>query len=119
MTGTSLTVHQKIVNAIVDPTDDNIDALLYDDSLVFRVDHREEDDAIVRYCESKLQTNSLAVSGYTDPIGTITLKYKDRTFEPPLTESPEDRHIMLWSLNEILKACSFAYQLMCSREAVP
>ncbi|WP_336959159.1 hypothetical protein [Chryseobacterium contaminans] len=68
--------------------------------LIFWVDWREEDDAIVEYCEKCLNTGVLqAEMTYHGDDLFLTIKYKDQTF----TEKIIDRDPTLIFLNRILQ----------------
>lgn len=80
--------------------------LLADQDSVFLVDWREEDDAIVGYCEGVLQTGDLAaelVEIEADPGFEIHISHRGQRVKVPLVVGPEDRHITLHTLNELLK----------------
>jgi hypothetical protein len=69
------------------------------------VDWREMDDAIVEYCESVLDTDSLSaevVEIDADPGYEIYISYQGRRTKVPLIIGPEDRHITLHTLNQVL-----------------
>jgi hypothetical protein len=87
------------------PSEDNVAALLEDDSAVFMVDWREEDDAIVEYCEGVLGTDSLSaeiVNIDADPGFELYISYGGQRTKVPLMAAPEDRHITLRTLNQAL-----------------
>jgi len=82
-----------------------IDALLAADDTVFWVDWRDEDDQIVSYCESILQTWKLSaevVDAENEAGFEMYINYKDRRVKVPLVIGTEDRHITLCTLNEVL-----------------
>ncbi len=71
-----------------------------DEDLVFRVDWREEDDAIIEYCEKCLKTNVLSAEMKQISDGLeLTVHYEDRTY----TEKVIDRDRTIILLNEIMK----------------
>jgi hypothetical protein len=80
-------------------------ALQQDKTTVFWVDWREEDDAIVRYCESVLQTGNLAAEVVNDETGegsALSIRYDAKNIKVPLSDSPDDRHIAICALNDAL-----------------
>jgi hypothetical protein len=67
---------------------------------IFWVDWREEDDAIVEYCEKCLNTGSLqAEMTYSGDDVFLTIQYKDQTFK----EKVIDRDPTLIFLNTVLQ----------------
>ncbi|WP_347216197.1 hypothetical protein [Chryseobacterium sp.] len=75
------------------------DLSILNNQLVFWVDWREEDDAIVEYCEKCLHTGVLhAELVYSGEEIFLTIKYKDQTF----TEKVIDRDPTLIFLNRVL-----------------
>ncbi len=81
-------------------------SLLADTTAAFAVDWREEDDAIVRYCEEILRTGKLSAEiGETDedPGFEMYIMYGSNLAKVPLVAGPEDRHITLHTLNQLLK----------------
>jgi hypothetical protein len=104
-TGSLEMISPSVVNLLKNPSDENISALLDDDGAVFLVDWREEDDAIVEYCESILCTGSLSaviVDIDADPGFELYIEYAGKRTRVPLVVGPEDRHLTLHSLNQIL-----------------
>jgi hypothetical protein len=94
-----------LTRVLESPSDDAIQALFDDEDTIFWVDWREEDDAIVQYCEARIQTGSLSaevVEVDTDDGFEIYINYKNKRVKVPLTYSLQDRHITICSLNEIL-----------------
>ena len=82
-----------------------LDALMDDESVVFWVDWREEDDAIVRYCEQILQTGHLdaeIVEIEAEPGFELYIVFRGERHRVPLVIGAEDRHITLYSLNRVL-----------------
>ena len=80
---------------------------IYDsEGILFDVDWREDDVDIANYCESILNTKSLS-SHYRleegEEVPKLFITYEGKSHEVPLIIGPEDRHITLFSLNEILK----------------
>lgn len=68
--------------------------------LIFWVDWREEDDAIVEYCEKSLNTGVLqAEMTYSGDDLFLTIQYKDQTF----TEKIIDRDPTLIFLNRVIQ----------------
>lgn len=94
-----------ITRLIESPTEDAIEALFDDKDSVFWVDWREEDDAIVEYCESIIQTGNLTsevVDADNDAGFEMYINYKDKRAKVPLAIGTEDRHITIVTLNEVL-----------------
>lgn len=86
------------------PSDDSLRELL-DSDFVFWVDWREEDQAIVGYCESVLQTGSLAarvVDAENDAGFELYIERNGIRTLVPLTVDPADRHITICTLNDVL-----------------
>lgn len=95
----------RVIRALDSGNESDIRALLDDRDTVFWVDWREEDDAIVEYCESILNTGSLAaevIETDNDEGFEFRIAYNGRHKTVPLTMSPEDRHITLITLNAVL-----------------
>jgi hypothetical protein len=93
-------------NLLIRDTSEAVEKLLDDHDVIFWVDWREEDDAIVGYCEDILQTGTLAVEVEEiddDPGFEMYLSYGDRREKVPLVGGDEDRHITIYALNQILK----------------
>lgn len=96
---------QKVTAVLETSEKEAIQALLEDEGTVFCVDWREDDNAIVGYCEAILQTNSLSAAlaevdtqeGYE-----IYIRYLNRCVKVPLTFSMDDRHITICALNDAL-----------------
>jgi len=89
------------------PTEANLETLLNSQDTVFWVDWREEDDAIVEYCEDILQTNQLAaeLKDTEDAPGfQLSIVYKGKKCVVPLVVGLADRHITLYSLNKAISA---------------
>lgn len=94
-----------ISRTLESPSQENIQTLFDDDETVFWVDWREEDDAIVEYCESILKTGSLSaevVDADNEAGFEMYITFKDKCAKVPLVVGPEDHHITLVALNEIL-----------------
>ncbi len=89
----------KINAALENPTPDNIAALLDDESLVFYVDWREDDEDIVWSCAHHLQNFALSAEWDGDALWICCGEKRVRV---PLTGTPADRHITLLALNEAL-----------------
>ncbi len=97
--------HELITRLIESPSENAIEALFDDEDTIFWVDWREEDDIIVEYCESIIQTESLSaeeVDADNDAGFEMYITYKDRRVKVPLTIGTEDRHVTIVTLNEIL-----------------
>ena len=100
-----LMIPLSIQNAVAQPSEQADATLLADDSAVFWVDWREEDDAIAGYCEGILKTGSLrgeVVDIDDEPGFEIHISYRDRRLKVPLVVGPEDRHLTVLTLNQVL-----------------
>jgi hypothetical protein len=94
---------QRVTTVLETPTKETVQALLEDQSTVFLVDWREEDDAIVEYCEAILQTGSLLaelIEFETEEGHELHIQYRSKRVKVPLDYSIADRHITLCALNE-------------------
>ncbi len=94
-----------ITQVIQSPTPEATEALFNDQDTVFWVDWREEDDAIVQYCEDILQTGSLEteiVAANNEAGFDMFISYNSKRVRVPLVIGTEDRHITLVTLNQIL-----------------
>jgi hypothetical protein len=94
---------ENIYDVLNNPNESTIEKLLNDNNTVFLVDWREDDELIPGYCEKILKTGFLQkeVIKINDAIEFYVI-YKDRKVLVPLTFSLSDRHITLYSLNNIL-----------------
>jgi hypothetical protein len=95
-----------VENLFLHDSREAVEELLADQDVVFWVDWREEDDAIVGYCEDILQTGTLAAEVLEieeDPGFEMYLDYGDRREKVPLVGGDEDRHITIHALNQIFK----------------
>jgi hypothetical protein len=84
---------------------ERIRALLDDDTTVFWVDWREGEGDIIRYCEAVLQTGSLTaeqVRAATPRGSDLFISFNGKRIRAPLLNGPEDRHIALCALNQVL-----------------
>jgi hypothetical protein len=94
------------VRAVLEsPTEQAVQALLDDESAVFWVDWRQEDESIADACEEVLGTGRLSgeyVEADTDEGYEVYIRYGDRRVRVPLTYSEADRHVTLCALNEAL-----------------
>ncbi len=96
-----------VVAALTCPGETAVLKLLDDETAVFWVDWREDDAAIVEFCESILQTGSLAVESRLTgrrADWTFCIVYKGVRTPVPLVYGPEDRHITIVTLNRALVA---------------
>lgn len=94
-----------ITQVIQSPTPETIEALFDDQDTVFWVDWREDDSAIVSYCEDILQTGSLEaeiVPADNNAGIEMFIMYNNKRVRVPLVIGLEDRHITLVTLNQIL-----------------
>ena len=90
----------------IDKLDKYLKTEEYDDfynlgrDIVFWVDWREEDDAIIEYCETCLKTNSLSaeIKQTSDEL-ELVITYEDSIYK----EKVIDRDSTIISLNEIIK----------------
>lgn len=101
------TTNLQIVSNVLELADEQaIQDLLDDRNTSFWVDWREEEDAIPRYCEDILQTGTLSaefINADTDKGCELHIYYDGKDHKVPLTFSPQDRHITICALNEILE----------------
>jgi len=82
------------------------DAFLKSKDAFFWVDWREEDDAIVEYCESLLETGELSaeiIDADNEHGFDMYIVYSNKRAKVSLTLSEDDRHITLCALNDILR----------------
>jgi hypothetical protein len=89
-----------------DDTQKAAEEMLHDRKAVFLVDWRAEDDAIVGCAEDILQTGDLeaeVVGVDDDPGFALYISHKGKRMKVPLVAGPEDRHITLHALNELLR----------------
>ena len=95
----------EVVSTFLESPSENTMRKLLDSKSVFWVDWGEEDDAIVEYCESVLQTGALS-SKFLDADNEagfeLLIHCNSLRTVVPLTISPADRHITICSLNEVL-----------------
>lgn len=95
-----------LITAVLEsPGKEKIRALLDDDTTVFWVDWREDEADIVRYCEAVLQTGSLTaeqVRAATPRGSELFISCNGKRVRAPLINGPEDRHIALCALNQVL-----------------
>src|SRR5436190_23967538 len=86
-----------VIALLESPSEEAIRALFDDRATVFWVDWREDEADIVKYCESVLQTGSLAaewVDAATTPRGSdLFITYGAKRIRAPLINGDEDRHI--------------------------
>ena len=95
-----------VENLLANPTKQAIQAMLQDQESIFLVDWREEDDAIVASCEDILKTGALSaelVDIDDEPGFAGYLKFRNKRVRFPWVVGTEDRHITLYTLNQILK----------------
>jgi len=95
----------KITAVLSSPSKAAISALLDDESTVFWIDWRQEDETIPESCELVLQTGSLSgelIDNDSDEGFEVFIQYRDRRIKVPLSYSADDRHITLCALNQIL-----------------
>ena len=95
----------KVTAVLESPTADRIRAMLDDDTTVFWIDWRQDDETIAESCELVLQTGHLSaelVDGGDAREAEVYLHYRDRRVRVPLTYSDSDRHITLCALNHVL-----------------
>ena len=98
--------NRKHMNKKLEKLDQYLKTEEYDDfynldrDIVFWVDWREEDDAIIEYCEKCLKTNLLIAEMKQISDGLqLTINYENRIY----TENVVDRDRTIISLNEIIK----------------
>jgi hypothetical protein len=95
----------KVTAVLESPTEEAVRALLDDDSTVFWIDGRQEDETIAESCESVLQSGRLSgelvevdsADGYD-----VFIQFGHRRERVPLSYSDGDRHITLCVLNRVL-----------------
>jgi hypothetical protein len=95
----------KLTAVLESSTDDAIRALLDDDSTVFWIDWRQEDETIAESCESVLRTGYLSgelVEVDSEEGYEVYLRYRERRVKVPLSYSGGDRHVTLCALNRVL-----------------
>lgn len=95
----------KVVAVLESPTGSAVRALLDDETTIFWIDWRQEDETIAGSCESVLQTGRLSgelVEVDSDEGFEVYLQYGDRRIQVPLNYSGDDRHITLCALNQVL-----------------
>src|SRR5262245_11951751 len=88
----------KVTAVLESSTEDAIRALLDDDSTVFWIDWRQDDETIAESCESVLQTGQLfgeLVEVESDEGFEVYLQYRNRRLKVPLSYDGGDRHITL------------------------
>lgn len=98
---------QAIERFLSTPTEASLERFLDSPEVVFWVDWREEDDAIVQYCEDVLQTEQLGAELRDieeEPGFQLVITYKGQSFDVPLLADLADRHITLVALNEAIAA---------------
>jgi hypothetical protein len=96
---------ERVQAVLKSSTEQTIRAMLEDESAVFWVDWRQEDETIADACEGVLGTGRL----YGELMETDTaegfeiyIRYGERRLRVPLTYSGADRHVTLCALNEAL-----------------
>jgi hypothetical protein len=95
-----------IEQVLESPTEARIETLLADEETVFWVDWRQEDDSIPAACEQILRTGVLTgelVKVQSENGYEVYVRFRDRRERVPLTYSGADRHITIYSLNDILR----------------
>lgn len=90
---------QLIVDLICSPSAEVTERLFHDSESVFWVGWRADDAEIAGDCEAILQTGTLR-SSWDDEL--LMLSYQGVQRRVPITESPDDRHITLLAINEML-----------------
>lgn len=87
------------------PTGETIKSFLADKSAIFWVGWREEDDLIAESCETILKTGTLAaelVDVDTEPGFELYILNGTRRLKVPLEYGMQDRHITVFTINQIL-----------------
>lgn len=95
----------KVVALLESPTENAIRALLDNDTTVFWIDCRQEDETIAESCELVLQSGILSgelVEVDSDEGFEVYLQFRDRRVKVPLSYSGDDRHITLCALNRAM-----------------
>lgn len=96
---------------------DAVHDLLADRRSIFLVDWREEDDAIIGDCEEILRTGDLTaqvVPSDSAPGFEVFISHRGRRVKVPLGAAPEDRHITVHTLNQLLQP---AYEIRACVDA--
>jgi hypothetical protein len=96
---------ERVQAVLASPTEQAVQALLDDDSAVFWVDWRQEDETIADACEEVLGTGRLSgeyVEADTEEGYEVHIRYGDRRVRVPLTYSEADRNVTLCALNQAL-----------------
>ncbi len=96
---------RQVEQVLIATSEKEIRSILANEDAFFQVDHREDDDAIVQYCEAILQTGRLhgsCINTGTREGFEIHIAYAGRTVKVPLTYSAADRHITIHTLNQLL-----------------
>ncbi|MBA3313925.1 MAG: hypothetical protein H0T47_11660 [Planctomycetaceae bacterium] len=88
-----------ISSAVRDDDDAAFEALLSNEDCCFAVDWREEDDEIVRSCETVLRTDRLSAEWQGED---LFVTFAGKRVQVPLTGTPADRHLTLLALNQAL-----------------
>ncbi|MEM1099702.1 MAG: hypothetical protein AAGH92_13050 [Planctomycetota bacterium] len=94
-----------VLELLSSPSPESLEAMLDDESAVFWVDWRQEDDTIPEACERVLNTGALSgelVEIDADPDFEVYIAYKRERIKVPLVVGLEDRHITLHTLNKAL-----------------
>lgn len=91
-----MTLIEKLIS---EPSEETTSLLFENNSEVFWVDWREDDDVLAEYCDSIMETHKLSSSWEGD---RLLIRYGEVTKEVPLSNSCADRHITLLTINEIL-----------------
>jgi hypothetical protein len=96
---------QRVQTVLESPTEQAIRELLDDETTVFCVDWRQQDETIADVCENLLRTGRLSgelVEVDSDEGYEVYIQYGDRRVRVPLTYSAADRHVTLCALNNAL-----------------
>ncbi len=95
----------EIRDALRQNTATAFESLMDNEEICFLVDWREEDDAIIEYCEGILQTGQLSaeVVDTDNLLGfAVYISYGDKRVEVPLKGEVADRHITVHTLNQLV-----------------
>lgn len=95
----------KVVALLETPSKTAIAALLNDDTTVFWIDWRQEDETIPESCELILRTGILSgelVEVNSEQGYEVYVRYRDSRVKVSLSYSDRDRHITLCALNQVL-----------------
>jgi len=95
-----------VTKLLSSPSADAVGAFLEDESVVFWIDWRQEDETIADSCELVLNTGSLGgemIDNTDDDCPYhVEITYNSKRERVPLTFSESDRHLTLLAINRVL-----------------